>query len=188
MAVDGSHLGRRYGPYRFTVGLEHVRDFVAATGGGVPGRVFDAPPGAPHPWTWDEQAAAGSPYGGVVAPPSYAATFAVQPFAAACTDPALGIDVRRLVHGEQELEHLGPVRPGDVLTTTGEITDFKVRGKLDIFQVTTTSVNQRGETAVRGVWTAVVRNGGALGLLFALQRFLGPDRQGGSRRPTPPRG
>jgi acyl dehydratase len=173
MAVDRVHLGRRYGPYRFAVGLEPIRDFVAATGMGVPGRLFRTPPPAPHPWTWDEQAAATSPWGGLVAPPAFAATFAVEPFAAACADPALGIDLGRLVHGEQELELGGPIRPGDVMTTTGELTDLKVRGKLEIFQITTTSVNQRGETVVRGVWTAVVRRGGALGPLLALRRLLG---------------
>jgi acyl dehydratase len=173
MPIPRQHLGRRYGPFRFTVGLEQLRDYVAATGMGVPGRLFRTPPPAPHPWTWDEEAAAASPWGGVVAPPSFAATFAVEPFAAACADPALGIDLGRLVHGEQELELDGPIRPGDVLTTTGELTDLKVRGELEILQVTTTSVNQRGETVVRGVWTAVIRGGGALGPLLALRRLLG---------------
>jgi acyl dehydratase len=173
MPIPAILLGRSYGPYRFTVGLEHLRDFVAATGMGVPGRLFRTPPPAPHPWTWDEQAAAASPWGGLVAPPAFASTFAVEPFAAACADPALGIDVRRLVHGEQEFEFLGPIRPGDVLTTSGELTDLKVRGRLEIFQITTTSVNQRGETVVRGVWTAVIRGGGALGPLLALRRLLG---------------
>jgi acyl dehydratase len=170
MPVDPRHLGRRYGPFRFTVGLEHLRDFVAATGGGVPGRLFRTAPEGSHPWTWDEAAAASSPYGGLVAPPSFAATFAIEPFAAACTDPALGIDVRRLVHGEQEFELLVPVRPGDVMTTTGEITDLRQRRSLDFIEVTTTSENQRGEAAVRGVWTAVIRNGRSLGILLALQR------------------
>jgi hypothetical protein len=49
----------------------------------------------------------------------------------------------------------------------------KRRGKLDIFQVTTTSLNQRGEPVVRAVWTAVVRGGGPLALLVALRRLLG---------------
>ena len=35
MAIDRKHLGRRYGPYAFAVGLEHVRDFASATGGGT---------------------------------------------------------------------------------------------------------------------------------------------------------
>jgi acyl dehydratase len=159
MSVDQENVGRRYGPYRFEVGREHLRDFVAATGMGVPGRVFRAPPEAAHPWAWDEAAAATSPHGGLVAPPSYAACFAIEPFAAACTDPALSIDVVRLVHGDQQFEWMGPVRPGDVLTTTGEITSLRERGPLDFVEVTTTSVNQRGETVVRGVWTAIIRNG-----------------------------
>jgi acyl dehydratase len=174
--IGREHLGRRYGPYRFTVGLEHLRDFVAATGMGVPGRVLGAPPAGVHPWTWDEAAAAASPHGGVVAPPSYAATFAIEPFAAACRDPALGIDLRRLVHGEQSLELHGPIRPGDLLTTTGEITALREKGSLDFLEVTTTSTNPRGELVVRGVWTAVVRHGWAVDLALAVARLRGIGR------------
>ena len=174
MAVDRKHLGRRYGPYRFTVGLEHLRDFVAATAGGVPGRVLRRPPDGAHPWTFDEVAAAASPHGGLVAPPAFAAVFAIEPFGAACSDPALGIDVLRLVHGEQSFDFLAPVRPGDVMTTTGEITNVRERGALDFVEVTTTSVNQRGETAVRGVWTAVIRRGGLLDALGRLLRGAAP--------------
>lgn len=176
MPIDRQHLGRRYGPFRFTVGLEHLRDFAAATGMGAPGRVLRAPPPQAHPWTWDEPAAAASPHGGLVAPPSYAATFAIEPFAAACADPALGLDLRRLVHGEQELELAGPIRPGDVMTTTGEITDLRVRGPLDFVEVTTTSANQRGEQVVRGVWTAIVRGGPALRLAATVRGLLGFGR------------
>ena len=70
MAVDRKHLGRRYGPFRFEVSVEQIRDFVAATGGGVPGHAFSSPPDRHHhPWTWDEEAAKASPHGGIVAPP-----------------------------------------------------------------------------------------------------------------------
>jgi hypothetical protein len=157
VAIDRRHLGRRYGPYRFTVGTEHLRDFAAAVGGGVPGRVFGTPPPQAHPWTWDEAAAAASPYRSLIAPPGFAAAFSIEPFSAACGDPELGIDVLRLLHGGQELELLGPVRPGDQLTTTGEISRLQDRGTLEFLEVSTTTVNQRGETVVRGVWTAVIR-------------------------------
>lgn len=156
--IDPRHLGRRYGPYLFQVGLEHLRDFVAATGGGVPGRVFRCPPDRAHPLTWDDAAAAAGPHGGIVAPPAYAATFAIEPFARACSDPELGVDVVRLVHGEQELELLELVRPGDVLVTEGEITRIQQRGRLDFLEVTSTSTNQHGRIAVRGAWTAIVRS------------------------------
>lgn len=158
MSIDRKHLGRRYGPFVFTVGLEHVKDFAAATGGGVPGRVFASPPDRAHPFTWDEAAAKAGPHGGIVAPPTFAAVFAMEPFARASSDPELALNVLRLVHGEQELELLEPVRPGDVLTTTGEITRIQERGTLDFLEVTTTTTNQHGRVAVRGVWTAIIRN------------------------------
>lgn len=149
MPIDRKHLGRRYGPYRFEVGRESVLDFVAATDGGVPGRVFrnggsgvEAPADPPV----------------LVAPPSYAAVFAIQPFATACADPALGLNVLRLVHGEQSFEFLEPVRPGDVLFTTGEITRVQDRGSLDFLEVSTETVDAEGRPVVRGVWTAIVRN------------------------------
>jgi acyl dehydratase len=156
--IDRRHLGRRYGPYVFPVGRQHVLDFVCATGGGVPGHVFFAPPDRAHPFTWDERAAQAGAHGGLVAPPAFAAAFAIEPFARACADPELKVNVLRLVHGEQELELVEPVRPGDVLTTVGEITRLQDRANLDFLEVTTTSTNQHGRVAVRGVWTAIIRN------------------------------
>ena len=158
MPIDARHLGRRYGPYRFEVGLERIRDFVAAVGGGVPGRVFSAPPPDPHPFTWEEAAARASRHRGLVAPPAFATAFAIQPFAVACSDPELGLNVLRLVHGEQEFELFEVIRPGDVIETVGEITRIQERGDLDFLEVTTTSRNQHGRLVVRGVWTAIVRN------------------------------
>ncbi len=130
----------------------------AAPGGGGPGHVFSAPPERAHPLTWDEDAARAGPHGGIVAPPGFAATFAIEPFAKACSDPELRVNVLRLVHGEQDLEFLEPVRPGDALTTRGEITRIQERGNLDFLEVTTTTTNQHGRVVVRGVWTAIVRN------------------------------
>ncbi len=158
MAIDRKHLGRRYGPYTFHVGLEKVRDFVAAVGGGVPGHVFSAPPLHSHPFTWDEAAAKAGPHGGVVAPPTCATAVAIEPFAKACSDPDLRLNVLRLVHGDQEMELHEPVRPGDVLSTTGEITRIQDRGNLDFLEVTSTTTNQHGRVVVKGVWTAIIRN------------------------------
>jgi acyl dehydratase len=155
--IDREHLGRRYGPYVYAAGREDVRNFTAAIAGGVPGRVFTSPPDRAHPLTWDEAAAAAGPHRGLVAPPGFATVYGMEPFARACADPALGIDLVRLLHGEQELEWLEPVRPGDVLTTIGEITRIDARGGLDVLEVTTTSTNQHGRTVLRGVWTAVIR-------------------------------
>jgi acyl dehydratase len=49
------------------------------------------------------------------------------------------------------------MRPGDLLTTVGEITRIDERGNMDVVEVTTTTTNQHGRLVVRGVWTAVIR-------------------------------
>ena len=151
-------MGKRYGPYRFEVGRESILDFVAATDGGVPGRVFCAPGATPACREMVEPASHSAAAPPLAAPPAYAAVFAMQPFATACADPELSLNVLRLVHGEQVLEFLEPVRSGDVLLTRGEITRLQDRGNLDFLEVTTESVNQHGRPVVRGVWTAIIRN------------------------------
>ncbi len=155
MPIDRHHLGRRYGPYRFEVGRESILDFIAATDAGVPGRVFcgAGPDPAIRP-----AAPSDEPLVPLTAPPAYAAVFAMQPFATAVSDPELSLNVLRLVHGEQAFEFLEPVRSGDVIFTSGEITRIQDRGNLDFLEVTTESVNQRGQPVVRGVWTAIIRN------------------------------
>jgi acyl dehydratase len=155
--IDPRHVGRRYGPYRYTVGLEEIRDFALVVAGGVPGRVYPGPPpDAPHPWFVDEEAARASPAGGIVAPPTFVTRFAMQPFAVASADPELGIDLVRLLHGEQRFEYGDVVRPGDVLETTGEIVDVRQKGRLDLLTVKSTTTNQRGKVVVVGTWTAVI--------------------------------
>jgi hypothetical protein len=149
---------RAYGPYVYEAGLETIRDFALTVAGGIPTRVVSRPPDPPpHPWHVDEAAARASPWGAVIAPPTFAAVFAIRPFADALGDPSRGIDVLRLQHGEQELRLHGPIRAGDRLTTTGEVVVDEVRGRLRVVVVRSLTANARGELVVEGRWTAVVR-------------------------------
>jgi acyl dehydratase len=157
MAIDGKHLGRKYGPFRYTVGVEKLREFSSVIAGGSPGIGRLIPPDGLNPLLHDEDRARQGPYGEVIAFPTFSVVFAIAPFSAAITDPELGIDVLRLVHGEQEFEWFGVIRPGDVMTTTGEVTHLLSKAGRDFITVETDSVNQRGEKIVHGVWTAVVR-------------------------------
>jgi len=157
MPIDTRHVGRRYGPFRTTVCAERIRDFATAVAGGVPG-IFGAEGGdAPHPWTVDEEAARFSPHGSLVAPPTFGVTFAMKPFALACSDPEIGLDLVRLLHAEQEFEYGTAVRPGDVLTTHGEVVEVRSKGSLDFLVVRSETRNQGGEMVLVGRWTAVVR-------------------------------
>jgi acyl dehydratase len=155
--IDRKHLGRRYGPFRYVVGLEEIRDFAVVLAGGAPGRVFaEDPPEPPHPWHVDEAAARASPHASIIAPPTFVVRFAMTPFARACADPALGIDLVKVLHGEQAFELGDVVRPGDVIETVGEIADLREKNGMDFMTVRSTSVNQRGKVVVVGAWKAVV--------------------------------
>lgn len=159
MALDKKFIGRQYGPFVYEAGLEKMREFAYAVGGGIPSTGFSAT-GAPeglHPFLHDEAAAKGSAYGAIVAMPNFAVTFAIAPFGKACTDPELGVNLLRLVHGEQSFEFHEVVRPGDRLTTTGTITDIMTKRNLDFLTVTTETKNQHGKLVVKAVWTAVIR-------------------------------
>lgn len=159
MALDPKHVGRSYGPFVYEVGVEKLREFAFAVGGSIPSMGFSAvdPPETLHPWLHDKAAAAASPWGSVIAMPNFAVVYAIGPFSKACTDPALGIDLLRLVHGEQEFEFLEVVRPGDVLTTHGAITDISSKKSLDFLTVTTESRDARQRLMTRAKWTAVIR-------------------------------
>ena len=156
--IDPKHVGRRYGPYRYVVGHEEIRDFAVTVAGGVPGRVFaGAPPEAPHPFFVDEAAARASRHGALIAPPTFCVRFAMQPFAQVCADPVLGIDLVKVLHGEQTFHFGEVVHPGDVLETVGEIIDIHQKAGMDFLTVQTTTSNQHGRLVVAGTWTAVVR-------------------------------
>lgn len=157
MALDASHVGRRWGPFRYTVGLEKLREYATAISGGAPILGLAGVPEDVHPVLHDEAAAALSPYRSVIGFPTFCVTFAMAPFGAALLDPALGVDLLRLVHGEQDFEFLEVLRPGDVLTTHGELVEVSKHGRNDVMVVRTESVNQHGKTAVRGRFTGLVR-------------------------------
>jgi acyl dehydratase len=156
--IDRAHLGRRYGPHRYVVGAEEIRDFAVTVAGGMPGRVFAGePPEAPHPFFVDEATARASRHGGLIAPPMFCVRFAMQPFAQACADPALGIDLVKLLHAEQAFAYGEPVHPGDVLETLGEIVEIRQKAGMDFLTVKTVTTNQHGRMVVEGTWKAVVR-------------------------------
>jgi 3-hydroxybutyryl-CoA dehydratase len=156
-ATEASSGGRRFGPFLYSVGLEKLREYAAAISGGVPNLGLSGLPEDVHPVLHDEAAGALSPYRSVIGFPTFAVTFAMAPFGAALLDPALGVDLLRLVHGEQDFEFLEVLRPGDFLSTTGELVEVSKRGRNDVLVVRTESLNQHGRTAVRGRFTGVVR-------------------------------
>ena len=68
--------------------------------------------------------------GAPVAPPTFLMTIAHWIRDLGDTRPGVTLDVRRLLHGEQEFEYLRPVRAGDVLRFRSRTKDvFEKQGK-----------------------------------------------------------
>ncbi|MGZ6076371.1 MAG: MaoC/PaaZ C-terminal domain-containing protein [Myxococcaceae bacterium] len=152
-----SAVGRSWGPFRYVVGAEKMREYAVAISGGVPSYVSTGLPEDLHPVLHDEAAGARSPWGSMIAFPMFAVLFSIAPAQAALLDPAMEVDVFRVLHGEQELEFREMLRPGDVLQTTGMLESHSTRGANALFVIRTDSVNQQGRLAVRGRFTAFVR-------------------------------
>ncbi len=152
-----SAVGRRWGPFRYVMGAEKMREYAVAISGGQPSYVSTGLPEDLHPVLHDEAAGARSPWGSMIAFPMFAVVFSIAPAQAALLDPAMEVDVFRVLHGEQEFEFHEVLRPGDVLLTTGMLESHGTRGSNQLFVIRTDSVNQHGRLAVRGRFTAFVR-------------------------------
>ena len=74
---------------------------------------------------------------------------------------SLGINVIRIIHGEEEYEYLAPIYPGDQLTGVLTIADGKTRqgqaGSMDIITTETTYTNQHGTPVVKARSVLIVR-------------------------------
>lgn len=74
----------------------------------------------------------------------------------------LGLNVMRILHGEEEYEYLAPLYPGDVLTGVVTIIEGKSRqgrdgSSMDIVTLETAYNNQTGDAVLRARQTIVVR-------------------------------
>ncbi len=79
------------------------------------------------------------------APPMFGVAFSVKALSAPLFDPELKVDMMRLVHGDQDMRFLAPVRPGDVITSTSKVLDIADKTTGELLTVAVSSLNQRGE-------------------------------------------
>jgi|SRR5437667_10394788 len=73
----------------------------------------------------------------------------------------VGINVKRILHGEEEYEYLAPIYPGDILTGITTIIDGKTRklkdGWMDIVTIETCYTNQDNQPVLAARSMLVVR-------------------------------
>ena len=107
--VNREVIGKEYPPYTVTVERGKIKEFARAIG--------DA-----NPFYLDDAVARASEWGDVIAPPTFATTFRDEAIAAQALRD-LGIDISRVLHGEQEFEIHRQMRPGETYLCRTRVVD-----------------------------------------------------------------
>lgn len=152
MAIDRKHLGEVSEPRVIDVEKGQLRFFAKATG-------------ETNPIYFDEDAARAAGHPTLPAPPTFLFSLALGAPAKRGNildaENGMGVDMRRILHGEQRFEYHRQIYAGDrvtLVTTTGEIYEKK-GGALEFITQDTTATNDAGELLATMRVVTVVRNG-----------------------------
>ena len=90
--------------------------------------------------------------------PTFAAAFLLQPVVwQLFQDDSVGLDLPRLVHGEQSFTCHRPVRFGERLHPEGVITAVETRRQLDLLTFTVTARDDDGGAVISGTTLFIIR-------------------------------
>jgi hypothetical protein len=91
-----------------------------------------------------------------IAPPTFTIRITLTQFEEILTQPEIGLDWSRLVHGDQKFEIFSPVSAGDGLTCAATIESYRVAAGNEIVTVRS-DLHRQGELVVSAWSTLVVR-------------------------------
>ena len=131
-------VGMEFPPFTVTVERGRVKDFARALG--------DA-----NPFYLDDRVGAASEFGDVIAPPTFPITFRDEGSDTSVLLRALGTDISRILHGEQEFEIHRPLRPGETYLCRVRVVDqYEKSGKSGAmaFVVRETAITDAGNDIV----------------------------------------
>ena len=76
----------------------------------------------------------------------------------ASTSDLLGLNVKKVLHGEQEYEYLGEMKPGDEITVTGVVEKVYTKAAMNFVILKKEFVNQHGEKVLISRSTVIERH------------------------------
>jgi len=136
MAIDRQFIGYSLPPFTVTVERERLRQFAVAIGGWSSGGDEDR------------------------APPTYLKVIEGEDNSSRKILAALGVDLRRVLHAEQEFEFHAPYRAGDRLAVERTVSNIYERkaGELEFVVVDTLIRQSSGALVARTQQVILVRN------------------------------
>lgn len=142
MPLNKDLVGKEYPPTTTEATLEAMQNYARAYNDDNPA-FFD-----------------GKRAGGIVAPPMYAVATIWASIMGVVSDPDLKVDVVRLLHGEQDMEFIRPLRPGDKITAVAKVASIETKASGEILVIEINARNQAGEKVNRTLFNAFIRSGG----------------------------
>lgn len=146
MALDPAHVGRTFvADDAYLVGREKVREFATATG-------------ETSPLCHDVAAARAAGFADVVAPATFPIVVTLNAMGAAVTDPSVGVDWSRVVHGDQRFTYVRPIVAGDSLTVHTVIESIKSLAGNDMITLRG-DLYDADDVCIGSTWTSLVQRG-----------------------------
>jgi acyl dehydratase len=102
---------KEYAPFVVTVERGKIKEFARAIG--------DL-----SPFYLDDDVGRASEWGDIIAPPTFPITFRDENADTGALLRDLGVDISRILHGEQEFEHFKPIRPGATYLCRSRVADI----------------------------------------------------------------
>ncbi len=156
--ADKSKLGMEFSPYTFEVEKGKIAEFAMAIS-------QKEDKDQVNPLYVNREAAQKAGYRDIIAPPTFQTCFPT--WAGGGLMPiiqTLGINIFKLLHGEEEYHYLGAIHPGDIMTGKAKVVEMYEKekkdkpGKFMEFTVIETEIrNQRGELVIKSRSTLVER-------------------------------
>lgn len=146
MPLNPSYVGRTFGPAEpYEVSKAAVRQFADAIGDDLP--IYRS-----------TAAAQDAGYPDIPVPPTFAIVIASEsPAHHPIFEAEFGMQYDRVVHGQQEFVHHRPLRIGDVITVTAEITEVTARGRNEMVTIETRLSDADGQPVCASINTLVSR-------------------------------
>jgi acyl dehydratase len=145
--ADKSKLGMEFPVYTFNVTKDKIIEFAFAVSQKENREQI-------NPIYYDEEAAKKAGYQGIPVPPTFpTSSFFWTGGGLMAVVKALGIDLNKLLHREEEFEYFGSIYAGDVVTRKMKVIDMLKKGTgdrtVEVTVLETEIINQRGELVVK---------------------------------------
>ncbi len=128
MPLNKALVGKEYPPTTTEATLDAMQNYARAYNDDNPAFFFVSRPG------------------GIVAPPMYAVVVTWASIMGVVGDTDLKVDVVRLLHGEQDMEFLRPIRPGDKISSIAKVASIETKASGETLVIEINAKNQAGET------------------------------------------